>query len=33
MNDIGHGTDAPLLVAEGVRKVYRTGEVEVDRAA
>ena len=29
MNDIGHGTDAPLLVAEGVRKVYRTGEVEV----
>ena len=29
MNDISHGTDAPLLVAEGVRKVYRTGEVEV----
>ena len=29
MNDIGHGTDAPLLAAEGVRKVYRTGEVEV----
>ena len=29
MNDIDHGTDTPLLVAEGVRKVYRTGEVEV----
>ena len=29
MKEIGHGTDAPLLVAEGVRKVYRTGEVEV----
>jgi putative ABC transport system ATP-binding protein len=29
VNDISHGTDAPLLVAEGVRKVYRTGEVEV----
>ena len=29
MNDIGDGTDAPLLAAEGVRKVYRTGEVEV----
>ena len=29
MNDISHGTDAPLLVAEGVRKIYRTGEVEV----
>jgi putative ABC transport system ATP-binding protein len=29
VKEIGHGTDAPLLVAEGVRKVYRTGEVEV----
>ena len=29
MNDTDHGTDTPLLVAEGVRKVYRTGEVEV----
>ena len=29
MKVIGHGTDAPLLVAEGVRKVYRTGDVEV----
>jgi putative ABC transport system ATP-binding protein len=29
VNDISHGTDAPLLVAEEVRKVYRTGEVEV----
>jgi putative ABC transport system ATP-binding protein len=29
VNDTNHGTDAPLLVAEGVRKVYRTGEVEV----
>jgi putative ABC transport system ATP-binding protein len=29
VNDIGDGTGAPLLVAEGVRKVYRTGEVEV----
>jgi putative ABC transport system ATP-binding protein len=29
VNDIGYGTDGPLLLAEGVRKVYRTGEVEV----
>src|SRR5262245_47787451 len=29
VNDIGYGPEAPLLVAEGVRKVYRTGEVEV----
>jgi putative ABC transport system ATP-binding protein len=29
VNDTDHGTDTPLLVAEGVRKVYRTGEVEV----
>ena len=29
MNDSDHGTGAPLLLAEGVRKVYRTGEVEV----
>ena len=29
MSDTDHGTDTPLLVAEGIRKVYRTGEVEV----
>jgi putative ABC transport system ATP-binding protein len=29
VNDNGPDTGAPLLVAEGVRKVYRTGEVEV----
>jgi len=29
VKDTDHGTDTPLLVAEGVRKVYRTGEVEV----
>jgi len=29
VNDTDHGIDTPLLVAEGVRKVYRTGEVEV----
>jgi putative ABC transport system ATP-binding protein len=29
VNDISPGIDAPLLVAEEVRKVYRTGEVEV----
>ena len=29
MYDIGNGAGPPLLVAEGVRKVYRTGEVEV----
>jgi putative ABC transport system ATP-binding protein len=29
VSDTDHGTDNPLLVAEGIRKVYRTGEVEV----
>lgn len=29
MSDADHGTGTPLLVAEGIRKVYRTGEVEV----
>ncbi len=33
MNDIGRGADAALLVAEGVRKVYRTGQVEVTALA
>ena len=29
MSDTDHGAGTPLLVAEGIRKVYRTGEVEV----